>query len=221
MPDKKTVFINIATEPQPSWEDLIRLLDEFKTGDGVNVEITGKDFLSYPRLPDLVKEIINRGMSPTAKVIITADNYKNLSDIVLFLNDKCVSAILFSQVTFPVISSENYSLLTPTKDMLPYLLNAIQVSRTEGLAYYLENLPLCILPGEENNFILGGSPGIKMQFCLDCELNHRCGGITKAQLVAQYGTQLLSWQFLFPKDFFTEQDIAFLDKELLRSADKT
>jgi len=59
-----------------------------------------------------------------------------------------------------------------------------------------------------------------MNFCQDCKLSPRCGGITKAQLIAEYGTQLLSWQFLFPKNFFTEQDIAFLDEQLLRSANK-
>jgi hypothetical protein len=97
--------------------------------------------------------------------------------------------------------------------MLPHLLKAIKVARQAGLAYYLENLPLCLLPGQEDDFMLSRSSGIKMQFCLDCKLNNRCGGITKAQLIAEYGAQLLSWQFLFPKDFFTKQDMAFLEKQ--------
>ena len=159
------------------------------------------------------------GTNPAAKVIVTAENYKDLSDIVLFLKKKDVPAILFSQPVIAALSSDNYGFLVPTNDMLPHLLKAIKMAKKQGLAYYLENLPLCILPGEEDHFINGGA-GIKMQFCSDCELNRRCGGITKAQLIAQYGTQLLSWQFLFPKNFFAEQDIAFLDEQLLKSANK-
>ena len=159
-------------------------------------------------------------VNTAARVIVSVHNYKDLPGIVLSLKNKGASGICFSQVEFPTLSSENHELLVPTKEMLPYLLKAIKIARKEGLACSFENLPLCILPGEEDNFILSGSPGIKMQFCLNCELSPRCGGITKAQLIAEYGTQLLSWQFLFPKDFFTEQDIAFLDEQLLRSANK-
>jgi hypothetical protein len=159
-------------------------------------------------------------MKTATKVIVSAHNYKNLSDIVLSLKKQGVPAICFLQVDLPVLSSEDYRLLVPTKEMLPHLLKAIKVARKEGLTCYFENLPLCILPPEENNFILSGSPGIKMQFCINCELNQKCRGISKAQLIAEYGTQLLSWQFLFPKNFFTEQDIAFLDEQLLRSANK-
>lgn len=159
-------------------------------------------------------------MNTATKVIVSARNCKILPGIVLSLKNKGVSAICFSQVELPMLSSENHDLLVSTKDMLPHLLKAIKAARKEGLTCYFENLPLCILPGEEDHFVLSGSPGIKMQFCSGCELNSRCGGITKAQLIAEYGTQLLSWQFLFPKNFFTEQDIAFLDEQLLRSANR-
>jgi len=152
-----------------------------------------------------------------AKVIISFQNYKDLSGIVLSLKERGVSTVVFSQVAVPGLSSENHSLLVPAKDMLPHLLKAVQVARREGLICLFEDLPLCLLPGEEENFIFkSGSVGVKMQFCLACELSPRCGGITKAQLIAEYGTQLLSWQFLFPKDFFTQEDIAFLDEQLLK-----
>ena len=159
-------------------------------------------------------------LNSTAKVVITADNYKDLSGIVLFLKNKGVSAICFAQPQLSPLSSKNHRFLVPTKDMLPHLRKALQTARKKNLVYYLESLPLCLLPGEEDHFVLGSNPGVKMQFCSDCPLNLRCGGITKAQLIAAYGTQLLSWQFLFPKDFFTRQELAFLDKQLLRSVQR-
>jgi len=157
---------------------------------------------------------------PVEKVIITTQNYKNLEEIVLALKKKGVTSISFSQVEIIGLTSENHQLLVPTKELLPELIKAIKAARQEKLAYTLENLPLCLIPGEEDHFVLGNQPGIKMQFCQTCELSPRCGGITKAQLIAEYGTQLLSWQFLFPKNFFTEEDIAYLDEALLRSANK-
>jgi len=159
-------------------------------------------------------------LNSTARVIITLDNYKDLSEIVLLLKQEGIASICFSQVELSESLSENHNLLVPAKDMLPVLLKAIKTAQKEKLAYNIENLPLCLLPGQEDHFTLSKSPGVKMQFCTDCELSPRCGGITKAQLIAEYGTQLLSWQFLFPKNFFTEQDIAFLDEQLLKEANK-
>jgi len=155
-----------------------------------------------------------------ARVIVTIDNYKGLSDIVLFLKNKGVSAICFSQVDLSGPSSKGHDLLVSAKDMLPHLLGAIKAARREGLACSFEDLPLCLMPGQEDHFILNRRAGIKMQFCLDCELNRRCSGITKAQLIAEYGTQLLSWSFLFPKNFFTKKDMAFLNGQLLRSVNR-
>jgi hypothetical protein len=161
-----------------------------------------------------------QGDNPIAKVTVRTDNYKNLTEIIVFLKNKGIKAVSFAQVAIPVLSPENHSLLVPTNEMLPHLVKALKAAKKEGLTYSLEDLPLCLMPGEEDHFVLRGTPGIKMQFCHKCDLSPRCGGITKAQLIAQYGTQLLSWQFLFPKDFFSDQDIAFLDEQLLKESTK-
>jgi hypothetical protein len=157
---------------------------------------------------------------PTAMITISQDNYQDLSDLMLFLKGKGATAVRFSQVPVSALSQENYDRLVQTENLLPHLIKALKTAKKEKIAYSLEGLPLCLLPGEEDHFVLTNEGGIKMQFCLNCELSPRCGGITKAQLIAQYGTQLLSWQFLFPKDFFSDADIAFLDEQLLKESTK-
>ena len=154
------------------------------------------------------------------KVLITKDNYQDLTGVIESLVNKKVKAVCFSQVEILALSLDKYPLLVPAKQMLPFLVEAVKAARRLGMSCTFENLPLCLLPGEEDHFKLSSVPGVKMQFCLDCELSPRCGGVTKAQLIAEYGTQLLSWQFLFPQGFFNEQDIEFLDGLLLKSAKK-
>jgi len=220
MPDKKVLLVNLSDDTHSKWGDLCRLLDDFRSDQGVYIEIASRDFLSYERLSDLVGEVVQRGMIPVAKVVVTAVNYKDLPKIVSALKNKGMASVTFSQIFLSALSSEHYSALVPTKDMLPHLMKAVKTARKEGVPYYFENLPLCLLPGEEDHFVAPHAPGFKMQFCLDCALSPRCGGITKAQVVAEYGTKLLSWQFLFPKNFFSDEDIAFLDEQLLKSARK-
>jgi molybdenum cofactor biosynthesis enzyme MoaA len=278
-----------------SWEGLIGDLDRLKNEGYVNIDITGGEPTLYARLPDLIAEILKRGMNPmigtngamlcaidrvkayarhhplgielsfhshrpevfdevtqikgsfkkvvktidvlqdhfsfypqgtdpreflAANIIIAKHNYKDIEKIMLFLHGRGIRIFRFSQLLLKGAALREHGMLISARKMVPYLQKALKTAKKLGISYAIDRLPLCILPGEEENFISWTIPGIKMNFCQDCKLSPRCGGITKAQLIAEYGTQLLSWQFLFPKNFFTEQDIAFLDEQLLRSANK-
>jgi len=111
-------------------------------------------------------------------------------------------------------------LLISARIMVPYLQKALKTAKKLGVFYAIDRLPLCILPGEEENFIASKMQGVKLGFCQDCELSPRCGGISKAQLIAEYGPELLEWQSLFPPNFFAPEDIAFLNEEAIHKTSK-
>jgi len=169
------------------------------------IDVLQECFSFYP-LGDDPREFL------TTNTIITKYNYKDLEKIVDFLHGKGVRIIRFSQLLLSGTALREHGMLVRAQEMVPYLQKALRKARELGVSYAIDRLPLCILPGEEENFISGTIPGIKLSFCQDCELSPRCGGITKAQLIAEYGAELLAWRSLFPPDFFSPEDIVFLNE---------
>ncbi len=153
----------------------------------------------------------------TTNTIITKYNYMDLEDILLFLYDKGIRILRFSQLLLSGAALRERGMLISAREMVPYLQKALKTAKELGVSYAIDRLPLCILPGEEESFISGTIPGVKLSFCQDCELSPRCGGITKAQLIAEYGAELLEWQSLFPRNFFSPEDVEFLKAEEKRT----
>jgi MoaA/NifB/PqqE/SkfB family radical SAM enzyme len=172
-----------------------------------SIEMLQKHFDLYPEGED-PRIFLN------TNTIITQYNYQDLEDILIFLYEKGVRIFRFSQLLLAGTALKEHGMLVSAQDMVPYLQKALKKAKELGVSYAIDRLPLCILPGEEDHFITGTIAGIKLNFCKDCELSPRCGGISKGLLMAQYGAELLKWQQIFPEGFFSPDDIAFLQQEV-------
>lgn len=129
--------------------------------------------------------------------VITKSNYINLNKLAIFLTYFSINRVQFStQYSMHLYSKEELIPFMPEyKDILPYVIEILDISREFNKKYVVNNIPFCILPKKywdciENNIKLIKKDSVtvgewntwstrwrwsyKSEKCSKCKFNNKC-----------------------------------------------